>query len=161
MIEQIESLVSKVNSLEDREARQTALDLVQAIMDLHAAGLERMMDLATEPVLEAYVDDEKVEALLLLHGLHPIELEARVKHALESVRVTVLSRNASAHLLGVDEGRVRIRVDGANPFSGIELRTAIEQAIYKAAPDAEGLTILGIPEPESGFVPLATLVAAR
>lgn len=162
MTEQIEGLVQKVESLKDREARQTALDLIQAIMELHGAGLERIMELvaqAHEPLLDVFASDEKVEGLLLLYGLHPVDLEGRVKRALDRVRLTMLSRNASAHLLGIENGAIRIRIDGANPFSGPELKAALEEAVYAAAPDATNLVILGIPEPASGFVPLSSLVA--
>jgi hypothetical protein len=164
-IQQIEALVHKVESLTDHAARQTALDLVQAIMDFHGAGLERMMELISETgetgdwLFQAFAQDEKVQRVLLLYGLHPVDLETRVTNALESVRITVLSRNASAHLISVDDGLVRVRVDGANPFNGSELKAEIEEAIYAAAPDANGVVIQGIPEPAAGFVPLAALLS--
>lgn len=163
--QQIEALVHKVESLADREARQTALDLVQAVMDFHGAGLERMMELISETgetgeqLFETFAQDEKVQGVLLLYGLHPIDLETRVARAIESVRITVLSRNASARLMSIDGGVVRVRVDGANPFNGPELKAEIERAIYSAAPDANGVFIEGIPEPSPGFVPLASLLA--
>ena len=45
--DRLEDLVQKVRSLKDSDARDAALELVQAVMDLHAAGLDRMMEIVS------------------------------------------------------------------------------------------------------------------
>ena len=47
-IQKVEALVRKIESLTDSEARASALELFQLIMDLHGAGLERMMSITFE-----------------------------------------------------------------------------------------------------------------
>ena len=44
-IQKVDALVRKVETLADAEARATALELFQTIMDLHGVGLERMMEI--------------------------------------------------------------------------------------------------------------------
>ena len=43
--EQIERLVERVSALRDDDARATALDLLQAVMDLHGAGVSRIVEM--------------------------------------------------------------------------------------------------------------------
>ena len=58
-------------------------EIVQAVLDLHGAGLERILGHLADAgdrrrVLDACARDEVVGGLLLLHGLHPLDLEERV-----------------------------------------------------------------------------------
>ena len=62
---------------------------MQAVLGLHGAGLERILTHLDDATLDACVRDEIVGGLLLLHGLHPLELEERVREALEQVRPTL------------------------------------------------------------------------
>ena len=57
--------------------------------------------------------DELVGSLLLLYGLHPLDLETRVRQALEKVQPTLRSRGGSAELLELTEGAVRVRLETA------------------------------------------------
>jgi hypothetical protein len=153
----IETLVQKVQALPDPIARQTALDLVQAVMDLHAAGLDRMLELLSSDEtsgapIDALVSDNLVSGLLLLHDLHPLDLETRVGRALE--RPEFHSRGSSVELLSAGNGIVRVHIDG-----GHALRGAVEAAIVEAAPDAVDVQIEGGPPAAAGFVPLTALMA--
>lgn len=153
----IESLVRKVQSLPDAGARDTALELVQNIMDLHAAGLERILQILSSaeaggPLLETIAGDALVSSLLLLHDLHPLDMETRVRRALE--RKEFQSRGASADLVGIRDGIIIVRIEG-----GPALKTAVEQAVVEAAPDAVSVVVEGGEAAHSGFVPLAQLTA--
>jgi len=146
----IESLVEKVQNFPDAGAREVALELVQEIMDLHAAGLERIMQIvssaeAGEAVVEAMSDDTLVSSVLLLHDLHPLDMEARIRRAL----------GTNAQLLSTRDGIVVIRIDG-----GPELKAAVHQAVVEAAPDALSVVIEGGQEAHGNFVPLAQLTAS-
>ncbi len=148
--EAIEALVQKVQALPDSYARQTALDLVQAVMDLHAAGLERMMDVLADldtggAAFDAFAADGLVSSLLLLHDLHPLDLETRVTRALDRPGVELLS---------TANGVVRVRVKG-----GPGLREAVQTALMEAAPDAVDIQVEGGAPVSGGFVPLTALVA--
>ncbi|MEA2267491.1 MAG: hypothetical protein QOC64_101, partial [Solirubrobacteraceae bacterium] len=81
-----------------------------------------------------------VSHLLLLHGLHPVALEARVRGALDEVRPYLESHGGDVELVGIEAGVVRLRLQGSCDgcaSSTMTLKLAIEDAIHKAAPDVE------------------------
>jgi Fe-S cluster biogenesis protein NfuA/nitrite reductase/ring-hydroxylating ferredoxin subunit len=88
-----------------------------------------------------------VSSLLLLHGLHPLDLETRVAQALEQVRPYMRSHGGGVDLLEITgEGVIRLRLEGTChgcPSSRVTLKFAVEKAIYAAAPDAAGLEVEG------------------
>ena len=47
--------------------------------------------------------DELVASVLLLHGLHPVDLETRVRGALEKTRPYLKSHGGNVELVGIDE----------------------------------------------------------
>src|SRR4051795_9537844 len=102
--------------------------------------------------------DELAAPLLLLHGLHPVPLEARVRGALDEVRPYLESHGGNVELLGVEEAVVRLRMEGSCsgcPSSTVTLKLAIEDAIHKAAPDIDGIEAEGVepaPAPAGGLL---------
>ena len=57
--------------------------------------------------------DPLVSGLLLLHGLHPLDLEARVRNAIEEVKPRLGLHGGSVELLGITpEGRVQLKLKG-------------------------------------------------
>jgi Fe-S cluster biogenesis protein NfuA len=127
----VEALLEAVETL-PADARDTATELVTALLDLYGEGLARLVA-GADPVA-----DELVSHLLLLHGLHPVPLAERVRGALEDVRPYLASHDGDVELLGVEEGVARLRLKGSCsgcPSSTVTLRTAVEEAIREAAPD--------------------------
>src|SRR5206468_3789189 len=102
---------------EDAGARSTATEAVQALLELYGEGLARMTEsvarLEGEAILSAFAEDELVGHLLLLHGLHPVAVEARVQRALEEVRPYLESHGGNVELLGVEGGVARLRLQGS------------------------------------------------
>jgi Fe-S cluster biogenesis protein NfuA len=141
--ERVERLVSRLNSSTDPELRATALELLQCVLDLHGAVLERMIEsIAQTPAGEAALDqalsDDLVSSVLLLHGLHPEPMEARVRRALDSVRPYLRSHHGDVEFVSLHDGVVRLRLVGSCgscPSSSITLKNAVEEALYAAAPD--------------------------
>jgi Fe-S cluster biogenesis protein NfuA/nitrite reductase/ring-hydroxylating ferredoxin subunit len=139
---------------------------VGVLLDLYGDGLARMMEVVAEGEdrernLEAFARDELVSHLLLLHGLHPLDVEARVVAALEEVRPYLHSHGGNVELLGIEGGVVRVRMEGSCdgcPSSAMTLKLAIEEAVLKAAPDLEGVEAEGLPE-EPPPKPTTTFVA--
>jgi Fe-S cluster biogenesis protein NfuA/nitrite reductase/ring-hydroxylating ferredoxin subunit len=105
--------------------------------------------------------------LLILHGLHPFDLETRVRQALDKVRPYLGSHGGNVELLGVTaEGVVRLRLAGSChgcPSSQVTLKYAIEEEIYKAAPDLTAIQVEGAvdnqPVRPPDFVPVAELLS--
>lgn len=164
-MEQIEGLIQKIENLPDAEARASAVALVQALMEFHGAGLERMMEIIADSseggyaVFDSFAQDDLVGSLLLLYGLHPLSLEERVAQALDKVRPYLDSHGGNVELLAVTDGVVRLRMQGSCkscPSSSLTLKLAIEEAIYSAAPDVVSIEAEGVDDQpiaaKSGFV---------
>ena len=63
-------------------AQERAEQLVREVTDLYGAGLERMMRMAVSAnpeLAETFTRDDLVASLLLVHGLHPHDIERRFK----------------------------------------------------------------------------------
>jgi Fe-S cluster biogenesis protein NfuA/nitrite reductase/ring-hydroxylating ferredoxin subunit len=157
----VEALLERVETLPDPAARDIATEVVGALLDLYGEGLARMVDHVAEGddgrLAEALASDELVSHLLLLHGLHPVPLEARVRGALDEVRPYLESHGGNVDLLGVEDGVARLRMEGSCsgcPSSTVTLKLAIEEAIHKAAPDIDRIEAEGVdaavPAPAGG-----------
>lgn len=164
---QIEALIHKIERLPDPEARANAIALVQALMEFHSAGLERLMEIVAEAgdpgyaIFDKLAGDDVVSSLLLLYGLHPLPLETRVTQALDKVRPYLDSHGGNVELLGITDGIVRLRMQGSCkscPSSSMTLKLAIEEAIYAAAPDVISIEAEGVTEQpaQTGFVQLGS-----
>src|SRR6478609_7387582 len=129
-------------------ARERAEQLVREVTDLYGAVLERMMDvaLAADPVLaERFAADDLVASLLLVHGLHPHDVERRVSDALDSVRPYLGSHGGDVSLLAVDDDVVRLQFQGSCktcPSSSVTLELAVEDAVRAAAPEISSIEVV-------------------
>jgi Fe-S cluster biogenesis protein NfuA len=151
-MQRLDELLQSVETFSDPEAQAQTREIVQAVLDLHGAGLERVFEhlaLAGESAataLDACVDDEIVGGLLLLHGLHPLSIEERVRQALEQVRPYLHSHGGNVELLGIDDGVARLRLEGSCkgcPSSAVTMKQTIEEAILAKAPDVTGVLVEG------------------
>lgn len=162
-LQKIEQLVHTIEASADPYMRSSAVELMQSLMELHGAGIERMMEIAFdcsgEEIIDRFADNNLTASLLLLYGLHPLDLETRVMQALDKVRPYLNSHGGNVELLGITEGVLRLKLQGSCngcASSAMTLKLAIEEAIYEAAPDVVGLDVEGIlgETPRSGFVQL-------
>jgi Fe-S cluster biogenesis protein NfuA/nitrite reductase/ring-hydroxylating ferredoxin subunit len=140
LIGRVEGLLEELEVLADPATRDVALETVQAVLALYGAGLERIVERVGELQTTALAGDELVEHLLLLHGLHPLSVEERVREALDGVRPYLGSHGGDVELVGVADGVARVRMQGSCegcPASSMTLKLAIEDAVLKAAPDVD------------------------
>src|SRR5437868_1080348 len=111
-VERIEELLREFAAEADAAVRAKAVELVRLLMDFHGAGLARITELVAgagaqgDAILLDFARDELVSHLLLLYGLHPEDVEARVRGALDKVRPFLHKHGGDAHLLTVDGGVV-------------------------------------------------------
>jgi Fe-S cluster biogenesis protein NfuA len=146
-LRRLEGLVQQAERLPDPAARAHVRDIARALLELHATGLERLLDHvagageAGGAILDACAADDVVSGLLLLHGLHPLAVEDRVRQAIERVR--------GVELLAVDDGVVRLRLGGncGCASSAAAMRQAVEEAIFAHAPDVIAVEIEGLEAP--------------
>jgi Fe-S cluster biogenesis protein NfuA len=167
-VQRIGELVGELENITDPEARASAKAMVQLLLDLHGAGLERAMEIVAkndEPgqrIIDDLGGDPLVSSLLVLYGLHPLDLESRVVRALEQVQPQVRKGGGELALLGINSGVVRLNLQLTGhgcASTGKTLKKLVEDALYEAAPDMNRLLIEGLEEPtgSSGFVPLVKL----
>lgn len=148
-VAKVETLLAEVESLPDDTARSKAVETVQAVLELYGEGLARVMAHARRAgagLTRPLADDDLVSHLLLLHDLHPDDLETRVRRALDGVRPHLQSNGGNVELLGVAEGVVRLRLDGSfgdGLLSAVSLKNSIEEAVHDAAPDIDRIEAEG------------------
>jgi hypothetical protein len=113
----VEALVARLEALPDASARELSRELLATTLELHARGLDRVLELARESpsVARALVGDPRVSALLLLHGLHPSPLRERVEEALDAHEL----RGARVELVSVEGARVSVRLHGGAGFEPV------------------------------------------
>lgn len=148
-LERIEYLLDSIRQAPNPVLRNSAEELVQTLLELHGAGIERMLeciwdegDAGQRIIHESLVDDDLVSSLLLLHGLHPLSVEARVEQSLDKVRPYLESHGGGVEVVGVRDGVVRLRLKGSCdgcPASAMTLKLAVEEAILKKVPDVHAL----------------------
>jgi Fe-S cluster biogenesis protein NfuA len=160
--EAVEALLERA----EVEGDPLALDLARELLDLYGEGLARLTDVlaahdADGELARAVASDELVSHLLLLHGLHPVPVRERVRGAIEEVRPYLESHGGDVELLGVEDGVARVRLQGSCngcPSSALTLKSAIEAAVLKAAPDVERIEEEEAPPP-SGLLQIEMRVA--
>lgn len=154
--ERIEKLIQEIAEFTDPRARATTEELVQALLDMYGDGLARILELTAQTeaqglaLIETFASDDLIGSLFLLHGLHPVDIETRINQALVEVRPYLKSHGGNVELVKVEDGIAHLRLQGSCqgcPSSTITLKLAIEEAIYKAAPDLDGLEVEGVTEP--------------
>jgi Fe-S cluster biogenesis protein NfuA len=137
LVERVEGLLERLDA--------HGVEAVQALVDLYGEALARFVA-GADPV-----EDELLSHLLLVHDLHPVDIETRVRRALEGVRPYLGSHGGDVELLGIADGVARLRLAGTCngcPSSTVTLQHAIEEAIMRAAPDLERIDAEGVAEPK-------------
>lgn len=170
----IETLLEEIEAFPDPDLRAKTAEIVQGLLALYGEGLTRILAVvaekagpAAEPILDALAEDELIAHLLLLHDLHPVDIETRVTRALEEVRPYLKSHGGNVELLGIDDGVARLRLQGSCsgcPSSTMTLKLAIEEALLRAAPDLEGIEAEGVSEPPPrpiNFLPASEILSLK
>lgn len=153
--DRIEVLLEEIRAMAPTPVWERAEALVREILDLYGAGLSRIVEAiaatsnGSSALRDRLVDDALVESLLLLHGLHPHDLETRVVGALERVRPHLGSHGGDVEIAEVDEasGLVRLRMKGSCdgcPSSLLTVKLSVEAAIREAAPEVERIEVEGV-----------------
>lgn len=153
------------SSLGGAAARERAEQLVREVTDLYGAVLERMMAVAVAAdrgLADRFAADDLVASLLLVHGLHPHDVERRVSDALDSVRPYLGSHGGDVSLIAVHDGAVRLQFQGSCkscPSSAVTLELAVEDAVRAAAPEISSIEVVA-PEqsPNAGVIPAESLM---
>jgi Fe-S cluster biogenesis protein NfuA len=172
-MQRIGEIVEQLESNADPSTRAMAKDLVEALMAMHGAALQQILELAAdagepgETFIRKCGRDDLISSVLLLYGLHPENLRSRVTYALEKTRNALRAQSASAELLSVsDDGAVTVRLEVKSTGCGssaASVKATLEAALYNAAPDAMSIVIneTDAAFSGSGFVSVAQLRSAQ
>lgn len=168
-MQRVGDMVERLESAADPSVRAMARELVESLMALHGAGLERILELIAdsgesgEAIIRKCGHDELVSSLLLLYGLHPDSMQTRVERAIEKTRPFLQSHSASAELVSIGgDGKVSVRVHlkaGGCGSTAATVKATLESAVQDAAPDAMAIVVEDPAEAlsQTGFVSLAQL----
>jgi Fe-S cluster biogenesis protein NfuA/nitrite reductase/ring-hydroxylating ferredoxin subunit len=148
--ERVESLLADLARQGGSRTASTAEDLVRLLVDYYGAGLTRVIELvaAADPALvHRLAEDPLVAGQLILHGLHPVDVDTRIERALDKVRPYLGSHAGGVAYLGIDDaGVARLRLDGSChgcPSSTVTVRMTIEEAVLGAAPELTAIEVEG------------------
>lgn len=141
-VARVEESLEAIEALPDGP-RRTALDAVTALVELYGEAWARALgrlEREGSGSAAALAEDELVAHLLMIHGLHPRNVESRVRDALDAVGAAIDADGLEVELIALEEGVARLRFGGgAVPEGGV--RDLIEQAILRAAPEIERIDV--------------------
>jgi len=179
-MQRVGALVEAIEAMQEPGSKAKAREIVQLLMEVHGAGIERMMELIFEfspPEQPGRVDasgsasggiidklgrDPIVRSMLLLYSLHPDDLESRVTQAVELAGSRLRKLNASVELASLEGNEVRLRLHVSGHACGSTahtLQSTVEECLYELAPDLASVAFLESNDGgASGFVPLDRLL---
>jgi Fe-S cluster biogenesis protein NfuA/nitrite reductase/ring-hydroxylating ferredoxin subunit len=156
----VEELLGALRTGSATDPGRTAEELVRLLVGLYGDGLSHIVAALAEQgppgaaMLDKLTEDPLVESLLLLHDLHPLDVDARVQRALDRVRPYLGSHAGGVEYLGVSDRVARLRLEGSChgcPSSTATVQLAITGAVKDAAPEVDDVVVEGMtapPEPQ-------------
>ena len=167
--ERIEQLLEEIRKMASRPAWQRVDELMRLVVELYGEGLSRIVELmqfegTVQELRERLLGDQLLASLLVLHGLHPRGVSARVSDALERVRPYLGSHGGDVELVSVDEtsGVVKLRLGGSCdgcPSSMVTVKLAVEGAIEELAPEITRVEVEGMADDNDRSKPIDSLLA--
>jgi hypothetical protein len=152
-LRRLEELIRELEAEPEAAASRSARELVSVVLNLHAIGLAKLTAILSASeggaaLIARLLEDDHVRAMLLLHGLHPDDLETRVRRAVERLRPHLGVHGIRVELLDTARGIVQLRLRRSNDVivkaaTLLTLPSEIENAIVEAAPDVEKVLIDG------------------
>jgi Fe-S cluster biogenesis protein NfuA len=168
-IQRIGEIVEQLEATADPNARAMAKELLESLMALHGAALEKILNITHEvgetgdSLIRQFGSDQLISGLLLLYSLHPQDLRTRVSSALEKSRGFLDSHSAKAELVSIsDDGAVTLRLHlkpGGCGSTAATVKSTLESTLQDAAPDAASILVQEADNgaPRSGFISVAQL----
>ncbi len=152
----VEELLVTLRSGHAGDPAAVAEELVGLLVGFYGDGLQHIVTALQEDgpagaaMLGRLTEDPLVESLLLLHDLHPLDVDARIQRALDQVRPYLGSHAGGVEYLGVYDGVARLRLEGSChgcPSSTVTVQLAIEGAVQDAAPEVTEVVVEGMTTP--------------
>jgi hypothetical protein len=146
--ERVDRLLEQLRTGPDPRAAALGEELVRCLVQLYGAGLARIADIVGQRQLHELAADPLVESLMLVHDLHPLDADARIRRALDGL--------SGVQFDGVDgDGVAHIRLTGRG------CQSSVHSAIRDAAPELAGVAVGAAPPPLLQITLRPGLQAAR
>ncbi len=151
MAKRLQELIEQIEQQPDPAARALLQECLQSLLAFYGDGLGRILQhlqgagAAGEQMLARLLQDPAICGLLLIHGLHPVDLETRLRGAFEKVRPYMQSHGGNLELLSLENDFARIRLQGTCktcPASTVTLELAVRHALEEACPDLLGFEVV-------------------
>lgn len=148
----LQELLEQIQSQPNPAARVVLQECLESLLAFYGEGLSHILghigqaDGSGEEILRRLLADPAVSALLLIHGLHPVPLEKRLRDALEKVRPYLQSHGGNIELLHLESEVAHVKLQGTCqtcPSSAVTLELAVRRAVEQACPDLVGFEVVG------------------
>ena len=148
-MQRVEGLLEKIEQSADPALREVVREVVQCLLNLHGVGLATLLEhtarasAAGPALIDAFAADPLIASLLLLHDLHPLDEEARLRGPGQSSTLFALPQGRG----GVAERFPRnrgLRLHGNSDSCALSAETmkrTIEEAIFAAAPEVTAVEV--------------------
>lgn len=149
----IQQLLEEIEALPTPSTRELVHEFMEATLAFYGQGLGRILQVIRESGVEGpkvyqhLINDKVVRGLLLIHDLHPADLETRLRDALNQVRPYLQSHGGNVELISLTGQSARLRLQGtckSCASSAVTLELAIRNAIEEACPDLAGFEVEGV-----------------
>ena len=153
--ERVEGLLAELRLRAGPQACDTAEELVSCLVEFYGAGLAEIIKILGEDaeagprLLGRLVAAPLVESLLLVHDLHPVDIDTRVKRALDRVLPRLGSHPGTLEYRGIDDqGVVHLRLERSGHGCGSSaVRQTIAEAVTEAAPETAAVDVEEVEAP--------------
>jgi Fe-S cluster biogenesis protein NfuA/nitrite reductase/ring-hydroxylating ferredoxin subunit len=160
----IQQLLEQIETLPSASTRELIHELMEAMLAFYGQGMARILQVVSESgpefqaVYQRLINDKVVRGLLLIHDLHPADLQTRLREALDHVRPYLQSHGGNVELISLTGQAARLRLQGtckSCASSAVTLELAIRHAIEEACPDLAGFEVEGVAEKQAAAATVA------
>jgi hypothetical protein len=143
LAQRIEELLERIAAEGGPAVGYAAEELVRVLMRFYGTGLEQIVAIvragAGDTMVHRMAADPLVAGLLALHDLHPVPLEQRLGHALDTARRRLGSHGSGISLGEIDgEGRVHVVLAGGGCGTDT-VKDVVAAAVSELAPEVAGV----------------------
>jgi Fe-S cluster biogenesis protein NfuA len=139
--QRIDELLAELRSGPTPRVAEVAEELTRCLVQLYGAGLTKIAAMLGPERVTELCADPLVESLLLVHDLHPVDPDTRIRSALQRAGPAT----GDVEHLGIDEaGIAHVRLSAAGRGCGSSRQAVvadIEAVVRQAAPEAVDVVV--------------------
>lgn len=136
---QLDQLIEELESAEDDDTRRKVFAAVTTVLDFQRDAFARVLEIlrqnGREEIIRRFLEDPVLESILRGYRLVEVDLEAKVRAALER-----LGRAETVRLVVVQSGVARLEAVG-DPEAWMSLKKEVEAVLREEVPELVGLTV--------------------